>query len=93
MITVDCARHVVGGVDTHRDPNVAAVVDMNDGLLGVESFPTTAGGHRLLSPWMAGFGSIERVGIEGTGAYWAGQGVCDCEPQSAGPVPSECATR
>ena len=63
---------VVGGVDTHRDSNVAAVVDMNGGLLGVESFPTTAGGHRSLSSWMSGFGTIERVGIEGTGAYGAG---------------------
>ena len=69
---VDSARHVVGGVDTHRDVNVAAVVDMNGGLLGVESFPTTADGHRCLSSWMSGFGTIERVGIEGTGAYGAG---------------------
>jgi transposase len=69
---VDSARHVVGGVDTHRDVNVAAVVDMNGGLLGVESFPTTSDGHRCLSSWMSGFGMIERVGIEGTGAYGAG---------------------
>ena len=69
---VDSARHVVGGVDTHRDVNVAAVVDMNGGVLGVESFPTTADGHRRLSSWMSRFGVIERVGIEGTGAYGAG---------------------
>ena len=68
MVIVDSARLVVGGVDTHRDVNVAAVVDMNGGLLGVESFPTTADGHRGLSLWMLGFGTIERVGIEGTGA-------------------------
>ena len=72
MAIVDSARLVVGGVDTHRDSNVAAVVDMNGGLLGVESFPTTADGHRALSSWMSAFGSIERVGIEGTGAYGAG---------------------
>jgi transposase len=69
---VDSARPVVGGVDTHRDVNVAAVVHMNGGLLGVESFPTTAAGHRCLSSWMSGFGAIDRVGIEGTGAYGAG---------------------
>jgi transposase len=69
---VDLACHVVGGVDTHRDVNVAAVVDMNGGLLGVESFPTTSDGHRCLSSWMSGFGMIERVGVEGTGAYGAG---------------------
>jgi transposase len=72
MVIVDSARHVVGGVDTHRDSNVAAVVDMNGGLLGIESFPTTGQGHQSLSSWMAGFGTIERVGIEGTGAYGAG---------------------
>jgi len=72
MVIVDSARQVVGGVDTHRDSHVAAVVDMNGGLLGVESFPTTAVGHRSLSSWMSGFGVIERVGIEGTGAYGAG---------------------
>jgi transposase len=72
MVIVDSAQRVVGGVDTHRDSNVAAVVDMNGGLLGVESFPTTAAGHRDLSSWMSGFGLIERVGIEGTGAYGAG---------------------
>jgi transposase len=69
---VDSARHVVGGVDTHRDLNVAAVVDMNGGVLGVESFPTSAAGHCCLSSWMSTFGTIERVGIEGTGAYGAG---------------------
>jgi transposase len=69
---VDSARHVVGGVDTHRDVNVAAVVDMNGGVLAVESFPTTAAGHRGVLSWMSGFGCVERVGIEGTGAYGAG---------------------
>jgi transposase len=72
MVIVDSARLVVGGVDTHRDSNVAAVVDINGGLLGVESFATTADGHRCLSSWMSGFGTIERVGIEGTGSYGAG---------------------
>ena len=72
MVIVDSTRCVVGGVDTHRDVNVGAVVDMNDGRLGVESFPTNADGHRCPSSWMPGFGRIERVGIEGTGAYGAG---------------------
>ena len=63
MVIVDSAR-LIRGVDTHRDTNVAAVVDMNGGLLGVESFPTTADGHRSLASWMVGFGTIERVGIE-----------------------------
>jgi len=72
MVIVDSARSIVGGVDTHRDTNVAAVVDMNGGVLGIQSFPTTGEGHKLLASWMAGFGTIARVGIEGTGVYGAG---------------------
>jgi len=39
MTIVGSARPVVGGVDTHLDVHVAAVVDAAGGLLGVESFP------------------------------------------------------
>ena len=71
MVIVDSARRVVGGVDTHRNSNVAAVVDMNGGLLGVESFPAIAVGHQRMSSWLSTSGVVERVGIEGTGAYGA----------------------
>ena len=32
-------KSVVGGVDTHADAHVAAALDSNGGVLGVESFP------------------------------------------------------
>jgi hypothetical protein len=35
---------VVGGVDTHADVHVAAVVNYLGGVLGVESFTTTSHG-------------------------------------------------
>ncbi len=38
---------VIGGVDTHADVHVAAVVNHVGGVLGVESFPTTQNGYRL----------------------------------------------
>ena len=63
---------MTGGVDTHLDVHVAAALDPVGGLLGVESFPTTAAGYRGLVDWMSGFGSLQRVGVEGTGAYGAG---------------------
>ena len=65
------SRQVTGGVDTHLDVNVAAVLDGIGGLLGVESFPTTPEGHRRLLEWMAGFGRVAQVGVEGTGSYGA----------------------
>jgi len=63
---------VTGGVDTHSDVNVAVALDQRGVLLGTASFPTTAAGHERLEAWLAGFGPIDAVGIEGTGAWGAG---------------------
>jgi hypothetical protein len=35
---VETRRALTGGVDTHADVHVAAVIDPQGGLLGVESF-------------------------------------------------------
>jgi transposase len=59
-------------VDTHADVHVAAAVDSNGGVLGVESFPTDAAGYRSLAGWLVGFGPVIRVGVEGTGSYGVG---------------------
>lgn len=66
------ARRITGGVDTHLDVHVAAVLDERGSLLGVESFPTTAPGYRALRRWLESFGTVEIVGVEGTGSYGAG---------------------
>ncbi|HEV8356194.1 MAG TPA: transposase, partial [Gemmatimonadales bacterium] len=71
-MTIVETRAVTGGVDTHLEVHVAAALDSIGGLLGVESFPTTAGGYTELLSWLASFGPVERVGIEGTGSYGAG---------------------
>jgi transposase len=63
---------ITAGVDTHRDTHVLAVLDAIGGLLGVESFTADAAGYRTALQWMQNFGEIDRVGIEGTGAYGAG---------------------
>ncbi len=72
MTIVDAARPVTGGVDTHLDLNVAAALDPVGGLLAVAEFPATSGGHRRLLDWLAAFGPVTRVGVEGTGSYGAG---------------------
>ena len=63
---------VTGGVDTHADAHVAAAVDDNGGLLGIESFPATEAGYEDLLSWLAGFGEVVRVGVEGTGSWGVG---------------------
>jgi transposase len=67
-----CTRHVVGGVDTHKDLHVAAVVDERDHVLGTASFATTRQGYRQMLGWMRSFGELRRIGIESTGSYGAG---------------------
>jgi transposase len=65
-------RLITGGVDTHLDTHVAAALDANGGVLGVESFATTTAGFAELHAWLSSFGNLDRVGVEGTGAYGAG---------------------
>jgi transposase len=72
MTMTTIARRITGGVDTHLDVHVAAALDERGALLGVESFATTAAGYRRLLCWLENFGSVELVGVEGTGSYGAG---------------------
>jgi transposase len=72
MTIVEMTRPVTGGVDTHLDVHVAAAVDAAGGVLGVESFATTAAGFARLHEWLSSVGPVRRVGVEGTGAYGAG---------------------
>ena len=65
-------RPITGGIDTHLEVHVAAALDASGGVLGVESFATTPAGMVGLHAWLAAFGPVDRVGVEGTGAYGAG---------------------
>lgn len=71
-MTAKTQRPVVGGVDTHKDAHVVAVIDTQGRLLGTETFPTTTSGYARLIAWMASFGAVQRMGIEGTSSYGAG---------------------
>jgi len=74
MTIVEAGRTIVGGVDTHLEAHVAAALDPIGGVLGVQSFVATPDGYKALLEWMGAFGTISKVGVEGTGAYGAGLG-------------------
>jgi len=63
---------IYGGVDTHADVHVAAVVSQTGKVLGTESFPAVTGGFAALLEWLRGFGEVAVAGVEGTGSYGAG---------------------
>jgi transposase len=71
-MTIVETRAITGGVDTHADMHVAAALDPVGGLPGVREFPATPAGYARLLGWLAGFGTLSLVGIEGTGSYGAG---------------------
>jgi transposase len=66
---------VTGGVDTHADTHMAAVVDRVGRVLGTEQFPVTVAGYRAALAWMRRRGELAKVGVEGTGSYGAGLAV------------------
>jgi transposase len=63
---------VTGGVDTHADTHVAAVIDQVGRVLGTESFSVSEPGYGAALEWLRSHGDLDRVGVEGTGSYGAG---------------------
>jgi transposase len=63
---------VTGGVDTHSNTHHAAAIDQVGRLLGTQEFPANATGYAQLRDWLESFGTVARVGVEGTGSYGAG---------------------
>ena len=62
---------VTGGVDTHGQTHHGAVLDHIGRQLGDQEFPATPSGYRALLQWMSGYGTLDQVGVEGTGTYGA----------------------
>ncbi|WP_420708629.1 IS110 family transposase [Streptomyces sp. NRRL S-1813] len=60
------------GVDTHADVHVAAALEQLGRRLGSLVVPSTPSGYASLETWATGLGTVEQVGLEGTGCYGAG---------------------
>lgn len=77
MTTLACntsqdQRDIFGGVDTHADTHTAAAIDGTGHLLGHATFAATEAGYRALTQWLTTWGTVQSVGIEGTGSYGSG---------------------
>jgi transposase len=68
----DPVGEITGGVDTHKEFHVAAAKDSLGRDLATRRFPATLAGYIALLAWLASFGPVTAVGVEGTGAYGAG---------------------
>src|SRR5439155_19680019 len=63
---------VVAGVDAHTNEHHVAVLDPQGRLLATAAFPTTSVGYTDLIGWLGQHGTVDRIGVESTGAYAAG---------------------
>ena len=54
---------IYGGVDTHRDTHVAAVVDTVGRVVGSESFSADESGYGRMVAWFRARGALVRVGV------------------------------
>jgi len=70
-MTSPSTRIVIGGVDTHGHTHHAAVIDNIGRQLGDREFPATPAGYRALAAWLGQHGTLEMIGVEGTGTYGA----------------------
>ena len=68
----DAEIYVTAGADTHRDTHMIAALDQRGAQLGVREFTTDPTGHDDILDWLESFGTIDRIGVEGTGTYGAG---------------------
>jgi transposase len=59
-------------VDTHKDAHVAVALDGLGRPQGTLSVPANPAGYKRLVDWANGFGSVEHVGVEGTGSFGSG---------------------
>ena len=73
---------VIGGVDTHKDVHVAAVLDELGRLLATASFPTTTAGYRELHRWLCSQVKCSRWaskapvrGVQGLSRYLRARGM------------------
>jgi transposase len=65
-------EEIIGGVDTHGRTHHAAALNRAGRLLAEREFAASARGYRALAGWLASFGVVVAVGVEGTGTYGAG---------------------
>ncbi len=63
---------VTVGVDTHNDFHVAVVIDSLGRMLDSKRFDANSDGYRCLHQWASTFGTLDKVGIEGTGSWGVG---------------------
>ena len=62
---------VIAGIDTHADTHHVAVINEHGKPLADKEFLAVGSGYRKIVEFIASYGTVTAVGIEGTGSYGA----------------------
>ena len=62
---------VIAGIDTHADTHHVAVITDTGRHLADKEFPAAGSGYQGIMEFIAEFGPVLAVGVEGTGSYGA----------------------
>ncbi|MFF9565191.1 transposase [Leifsonia sp. NPDC014704] len=62
----------IAGIDTHAETHHVAVIDTAGRRLGDAGFPATLIGYQAIAAYIAAFGLVRQVGVEGTYSYGTG---------------------
>ena len=66
------APAIIVGVDTHTDTHTAVAIDLAGRRLADVEVTACPAGYRRLLEWANTHGTIDAIGVEGTGSYGAG---------------------
>ncbi|WP_444541733.1 IS110 family transposase [Arthrobacter liuii] len=62
---------VIAGIDTHADTHHVAVINEHGKPLADKEFLAVGSGYRKIVEFIASYGTVTAVGVEGTGSYGA----------------------
>ena len=72
LLALELETPVILGVDTHADMHAAVGLNGLGRRLGSKTVPATKAGYAEFLAWAGGFGTLDRVGVEGSGSFGVG---------------------
>ena len=71
-LPVSTHETIIAGVDAHKDTHHVTILTRTGEKIADRQFNATTSGYSKLLDWVAGFGAVDKIGLESTGSYAAG---------------------
>ncbi|WP_258771901.1 IS110 family transposase [Brevibacterium aurantiacum] len=71
-VPVSTHETIIAGVDAHKDTHHVTILTRTGEKIADQQFNATTSGYSKLLDWVAGFGAVDKIGLESTRSYAAG---------------------